>query len=64
MCDQDHYDSDLQKYLASGAVTLQTVPPGDYVVAVWHETLGTLVKPVTVPPSGTATLEFAYQAPQ
>ncbi|MGH3584659.1 MAG: hypothetical protein ACRDUB_23935, partial [Mycobacterium sp.] len=46
---------------ASGAVTLQTVPPGDYVVAVWHETLGTLVKPVTVPPSGTAALEFAFQ---
>jgi plastocyanin len=49
---------------SDGTVTLQSVPPGEYVVAVWHETLGTLVKPVTVPPSQAAAVEFTYQPPQ
>lgn len=47
-----------------GTVTLKPVPPGDYVVAVWHETLGTLVKPAALPASGTTSVQFAYQAPQ
>lgn len=47
-----------------GTVTLRSVPPGDYVIAVWHETLGTLVKPVALAPSGTATVQFTYQQPQ
>jgi plastocyanin len=45
-----------------GSVTLKGVPPGDYVVAVWHESLGTLVRPVTLPPSGTADVQFTFQA--
>lgn len=49
---------------SDGMVTLAGVPPGDYVVAVWHETLGTLVKPVKVPPQGAVALPFTYQAPQ
>jgi plastocyanin len=49
---------------SDGTVTLTPVPPGDYVVAVWHETLGTLVRPVALPASGTATVEFAYRAAQ
>jgi plastocyanin len=48
---------------SDGTVTLQQVPPGNYVAAVWHEKLGTLVQPVTVAPSGAATLEFTYQQP-
>ncbi len=47
-----------------GTVTLRPVPPGDYVVAVWHESLGTLVKPVALPARETANVQFAYQAPQ
>lgn len=47
-----------------GTVTLRSVPPGDYVVAVWHETLGTLVRPVSLPARGTTTVEFAFRAPQ
>jgi plastocyanin len=47
-----------------GSVTLPGVPPGEYVVAVWHESLGTLVRPATVPPQGTVSLLFAFQAPQ
>jgi plastocyanin len=49
---------------SNGTVTLKQVPPGNYVVGVWHETLGTLVQPVTVAPSGTASLQFTYQAPE
>jgi plastocyanin len=48
---------------ADGTVTLKPVPPGDYVVAVWHESLGTLVRPATLPPGGTADLQFTFQAP-
>jgi plastocyanin len=47
-----------------GTVTLRSVPPGDYVVAAWHETLGTLVRPVSLPASGTATVQFDFRAPQ
>jgi plastocyanin len=49
---------------SNGTATLKAVPPGDYVVAVWHETLGTLDKPVALPASGAASLEFAFPTPQ
>ncbi|MGE3497595.1 MAG: hypothetical protein AB7N53_06835 [Candidatus Binatia bacterium] len=45
---------------ADGAATLQPVPPGEYVVGVWHETLGEQEKPVTVTPRGAADLQFDY----
>ena len=48
---------------AATAVTLRNVPPGEYVIGSWHETLGILVKPVTLPPSGNVTVEFQYQPP-
>jgi len=48
---------------ADGTATLRNVPPGTYVLGVWHETLGILVKPVTLPPSGSATVDFQYQPP-
>ncbi|MEO8601557.1 MAG: hypothetical protein ABI629_03165 [bacterium] len=48
---------------ADGTVTLKNVPPGDYVIGAWHPTLGALVKPVTLSASGSATVDFAYQAP-
>lgn len=47
---------------ADGTVALQPVPPGDYVVAVWHEQLGTQEQRVTVAPSGSAHLEFVLAA--
>jgi len=49
---------------SGGTVTLKPVPPGDYVVAVWHESLGTLVKPVSLAAGGAATVEFTYQQRQ
>jgi len=46
-----------------GTTTLANVPPGDYVVAVWHEKLGTKEQSVTLEPSGTVSVRFAYDAP-
>lgn len=43
-----------------GTVTLKTVPPGDYVVGVWHETLGSLTQSVSVPASGSPRLKFTF----
>ena len=45
---------------ASGAATLAQVPPGTYVVAAWHETLGTREQSVTLGPSGTATVRLTF----
>jgi plastocyanin len=48
---------------ADGRVGLKTVPPGDYVVGVWHPVLGTMVQPAKLAPSGAATVNFTFQAP-
>jgi len=49
---------------SNGSVTLALVPPGHYVVGVWHERLGTMVQPVTLEPSSTAKVSFVYQPAQ
>jgi plastocyanin len=46
----------------SGRVVLDDVPPGTYTVTVWHELLGSGRREVTVPPGGTATVEFTLDA--
>jgi plastocyanin len=43
-----------------GTYSLQGLPPGDYVVEVWHETLGTQTQRVTVGRGGQATASFTY----
>ncbi|MFQ5667663.1 MAG: carboxypeptidase regulatory-like domain-containing protein [Candidatus Binatia bacterium] len=45
---------------ADGSVTLRQVPPGSYVVAAWHEKLGTREQHVTLPPKGTVTVRLQY----
>ncbi len=45
---------------ASGSITLAHVPPGEYVVAVWHEKLGTKEQAITLPPSGAVSVQFRY----
>jgi plastocyanin len=45
---------------ANGSVTLANVPPGEYVIAAWHEKLGTKEQRVTLEPRGAASLQFAY----
>ena len=44
----------------NGAVTLAKVPPGDYVIGVWHEKLGTKEQRVTLRPSGTQSLKIDF----
>ena len=43
-----------------GEFTLQGLPPGDYVLEAWHETLGTATQSITVVAGETATLDFDF----
>jgi Carboxypeptidase regulatory-like domain len=47
---------------ADGAFTIAHVPPGTYTLAVWHETLGRLERPVTVRPGEPARLDVSFPA--
>lgn len=47
---------------AGGTVTLDRVPPGSYVVAAWHERLGTTEQSVRLEPNGAARVQLAYPA--
>ncbi len=44
----------------AGEVRLTNIPPGDYVIGTWHETLGTREQSLTVPPHGDQILTFEY----
>lgn len=43
-----------------GAVHLGNLPPGDYVIGIWHETLGTREQNVSLSARGTQELSFTY----
>ncbi len=43
-----------------GSFRLEGVPPGDYVLEAWHETLGTQTMNVTVPDCDTASAVFSF----
>jgi plastocyanin len=45
---------------ADGSFELKSLPPGDYTVAVWHETLGQKQQQVHVAASGSAAVNFSY----
>jgi plastocyanin len=45
---------------ANGSVTLSNVPPGEYVVAVWQEKLGSKEQRVKLEARGAASLQFTY----
>lgn len=45
---------------ALGSFSISGVPPGTHEVSLWHETLGTLTKHVTVPPRGQVTVTVEY----
>lgn len=47
---------------ASGAFSLSTLPPGDYVIEAWHETYGTQTQNVTVATGETAEVTFTFSA--
>ena len=44
-----------------GSFTWKNVPPGDYTVAVWHETLGAQTQPLHVAASTGAAVNFTYR---
>jgi hypothetical protein len=46
-----------------GRFSLSHVPPGSYVVAVWHERFGTQEAKVTLPPHATAEVTLSFAAP-
>jgi len=44
-----------------GSFELKGLPPGEYTVAVWHETLGQQTKQVHVAASQPVAIDFTYQ---
>lgn len=47
---------------ADGTYEIGNLPPGDYVIEVWHERYGTQTQNVSVAASETAELAFTYSA--
>jgi len=45
-----------------GTFALKNLPPGDYVVAAWQETLGELEQKVSVAAAATQTVEFTFKS--
>jgi len=46
----------------SGAFSLSTLPPGEYVIEAWHERYGTQTQTVTVTTGETAEVNFTFSA--
>jgi plastocyanin len=46
---------------ADGSFEIPNLPPGDYVIEAWHETLGTQEQKITIPPSGRVTANFTFR---
>ena len=46
----------------TGAFSLSTLPPGEYVIEVWHERYGTQTQTVTVTTGQTADVTFTFSA--
>jgi plastocyanin len=47
-----------------GAFSIDTLPPGHYVLAAWHEKLGEQTMNVTIDPKQTAQVTFTFDAPK
>jgi hypothetical protein len=45
---------------ADGSYSWKNVPPGEYTIAVWHETLGERASTVRLAASESATINFSY----
>lgn len=43
-----------------GLVNLTGIPPGEYTIAAWHESLGAAEQQVTVAPKGEVSLELVF----
>jgi len=47
---------------ASGAYTINNVPPGSYTVTAWQEDLGTQTQKVTVAAGAAGSANFSFKA--
>jgi plastocyanin len=45
----------------NGSFQIPNLPPGDYVLEAWHETLGTQEQKLTVAPSAKAVANFSFK---
>ena len=43
-----------------GAFSLNTLPPGDYVIEAWHEMLGAQTQNITIAEGETAEISFTF----
>ncbi len=48
---------------ANGRFAIADLPPGEYTVAAWHERLGEVEGPITIPGDGAPTLDLAFTEP-
>ncbi|MBI3810984.1 MAG: carboxypeptidase regulatory-like domain-containing protein [Nitrospirae bacterium] len=48
----------------NGMFTIEKLPPGTYKVTAWHPHMKRIEKMVTVPPDGTVSLDFEFDAAQ
>jgi plastocyanin len=46
---------------ADGSFEIRNLPPGDYVIEAWHETLGTQEQKITVLPQGRTVASFTFK---
>jgi plastocyanin len=46
---------------ADGRFEIGNLPPGDYTIGVWHETLGTQEQKVSIPASGKVETSFDFR---
>ncbi len=44
-----------------GSFAIPNLPPGDYTIEAWHETLGTQEQKITVGPSGKVVADFTFK---
>ena len=44
-----------------GSFEIPNIPPGDYTIEAWHETLGAQEQKITVTPSGKIETSFTFQ---
>ena len=44
-----------------GGFELKNLPPGDYVIAAWHETFGTQEQKISIPPAGKIESTFSFK---
>ncbi|MDH5699415.1 MAG: hypothetical protein OEZ41_05570 [Nitrospirota bacterium] len=46
-----------------GAFTIPNLPPGTHRLSIWHETLGTIHRTITIPQTNNAILNIEFPAP-